>query len=233
MEAREILIANTRTQKRDKLTTDATTLGELKAAMSAANIPYDGLSFTEGITKTELLSDDTQLPHDVMYKGNVTNSLVILLTNTRKKIESGMGTRAEAYQMIYENELQQEIKEDFGRNFTQVPTSDLWMYLEDHGYILDEDEDEDEEEEEEDNTQEEDTPSEECNEECRSYNFRKSTLNMILIAGSCGAISFEDFKGLVEDLNDLLQKAESKHISMKVGDTSVTSDDVDDMIASL
>ena len=231
MEAREILIANTSTQKRDKLTTNATTLGELKAAMDAAGIPYGDLSFTEGITKTELLSDDTQLPHDVKYKGNITNSLVILLTNTKKKIESGMSSRAEAYQMIYENELQQEIKETFGRNFTQVPTYNLWEYLVSNGYILDEDEDE--EEEEEDNTQEKDTPSEECNEKCHSYDFRESTLKTILIAGSCGAISLEDVRGLVEDLNKFIQHAESKKISMKVGDSNITSDDIDNMIADL
>lgn len=126
---REILIANTKTQKRSKVTTSATTLGELKADLRAAGIDYHGMTFTEGISKTQLLDDATQLPQNVMYKGQPTNNLVILLTNTKKNIASGAMSRKEVYQAIKDNNLQDAVKEEFGRNFTQVPTSDLLVFL--------------------------------------------------------------------------------------------------------
>lgn len=126
---REILIANTKTQKRSKVTTSATTLGELKADLRAAGIDYNGMTFTEGISKTQLLDDATQLPQNVMYKGQPTNNLVILLTNTKKNIASGTMSRKEVYQAIKDNNLQDAVKEEFGRNFTQVSTSDLLVFL--------------------------------------------------------------------------------------------------------
>lgn len=126
---REILIANTKTQKRSKVTTSATTLGELKADLRAAGIDYNGMTFTEGISKTQLLDDATQLPQNVIYKGQPTNNLVILLTNTKKNIASGTMSRKEVYQAIKDNNLQEAVKEEFGRNFTQVPTSDLLVFL--------------------------------------------------------------------------------------------------------
>lgn len=126
---REILIANTKTQKRSKVTTSATTLGELKADLRAAGIDYNDMTFTEGISKTQLLDDATQLPQNVMYKGQPTNNLVILLTNTKKNIASGTMSRKEVYQAIKDNNLQEAVKEEFGRNFTQVPTSDLLVFL--------------------------------------------------------------------------------------------------------
>lgn len=130
MEVREILIANTRTQQRSKITTAAATLGELKAALTEAGIDYSDMTFTEGISKTQLLGDDTQLPQNVMYKGSPTNNLVILLTNTKKKIASGATmSRAEAYALVKKRGLQEDIKNHFGRNFTQVSTTDLEQFL--------------------------------------------------------------------------------------------------------
>lgn len=127
---REILIANTKTQKRSKITTSATTLGELKTDLRAAGIDFSGMTFTEGISKTQLLSDDTQLPQNVMYKGQPTNNLVILLTNTKKNIASGVLSRKEAYNLIKQNSLENAVKIEFGRNFTQVPTLDLIKLIE-------------------------------------------------------------------------------------------------------
>lgn len=153
MDIREILIANTKTQKRYKVNTDATTLGELKAALDAEGIDYAGMTFTEGISKTQLLSDDAQLPTNVMYKGEPTNNLVMLLTNTTKNISSGAMTRKEVYSIIRENELQDDLKGAFG-NWTIVSTEALEDFIRNNYDILDEnpevdnDEEEDEEEEE-------------------------------------------------------------------------------------
>lgn len=127
---REILIANTKTQKKSKITTSATTLGELKTDLRAAGIDFSNMTFTEGISKTQLLSDDTQLPQNVMYKGQPTNNLVILLTNTKKNIASGVLSRKEAYNLIKQNSLENAVKIEFGRNFTQVPTLDLIKFIE-------------------------------------------------------------------------------------------------------
>lgn len=135
MENREILVANTRTQRRDKVVTDATTLGELKSALTSAGIDFSGMTFTEGISKTQLLDDATQLPQNVMYKGNPTNNLVILLTNTKKNIASGAMSRQEAYAAIRANSLQEEVKRVFKRNFTQVPTEPLETFLAKHNAI--------------------------------------------------------------------------------------------------
>lgn len=127
---REILIANTKTQKRSKITTSATTLGELKNDLRAAGIDFSNMTFTEGISKTQLLSDDTQLPQNVMYKGQPTNNLVILLTNTKKNIASGAYTRQELYAILKQHGLQDAIKTEFGKNFTQVTTLDLTKFIE-------------------------------------------------------------------------------------------------------
>ncbi len=126
---REILIANTKTQKRSKITTSATTLGELKTDLRAAGIDFSGMTFTEGISKIQLLDDGTQLPQNVMYKGQPTNNLVILLTNTKKNISSGTLSRQEIKNIIKCNNLQEAIKNKFGRNYTQVSNKDLELFI--------------------------------------------------------------------------------------------------------
>lgn len=149
METRKILVANSKTQQRTELHSAATTLGELKAELTAAGIDYTGMTFTEGFSKTQLLTDDSLLPTNVTHRGQVTNDLVILLTNTAKKIASGMEdrSRAAAYSMINslddvdKEDIKEAIKEEFGRNYTQIPTNALWAFLDEY---FDEDNDEEE-----------------------------------------------------------------------------------------
>lgn len=135
METRTILVANTKTQQRYSVESSATTLGELKAQLTAQGIDYSGMSFMEGISKTALLADETPLPTNVMYKGAPTNNLVMLLTNTQKNIASGVdGTRKDAYTIIKaDTTLQNIIKETYGRNYTQVPTVELWYVIDQYG----------------------------------------------------------------------------------------------------
>lgn len=137
METRTILIANTKTQKRYSIQTSATTLGELQDQLDAQGIDYNGMSFTEGITKTQLADRSTVLPTNVMYKGAPTNNLVMLLTNTNKQIASGAcGTRKEAYAILKANPvIANDIKEELGRNYTQVSTDTLWEYIEDFDIV--------------------------------------------------------------------------------------------------
>lgn len=148
MDVREILVANTKTQKRYKVNTDATTLGELKAALDAEGIDYAGMTFTEGISKTQLTSDDSQLPTNVMYKGQPTNNLVMLLTNTTKNIASGAMSRKELYTIIRENSLSDDLKEEFG-NWTIITTEALEEFIRNNYDILDDNGEEVEDENEE------------------------------------------------------------------------------------
>ena len=125
MEARKITVVSTQTQRKSVITTGAETLAELKSALDEAGINYDGMTFYEGTSRTELKDNASILPKDVPYKGTTTNELVFMLTNTNKKIKSGNMSRAEAYAAIKANNLQDAVKSKFGKNFTQCSTEDL------------------------------------------------------------------------------------------------------------
>ena len=124
MEKRIITIVSTANSSKVELETEATTLGELKAAMRQADIAYDGMTFYEGLTKSELVDDASILPHDVVRNGQTTNNLVFMLTNTNKKIRSGYD-RLELYNIIKAKGLAEECKERLGKNFTVCKTSEL------------------------------------------------------------------------------------------------------------
>jgi len=224
MEAREIMVANTRTQKRIKLTTGAETLGELKAALTAEGIDYNGMSFTEGISKTILLEDSTPLPRNITYKGNVTNNLIILLTDTTKNIKSGAeGTRQEAYEAIREYNLEDAVKRTFGRNFTLVSTSALWNLITDY------EDDLDEQEGWEEDTEEEETPANKANSELVDALY-KAVKAMV----KAEVISYQEVFDLADLFTELAARTkEENNLTIKVGNTTITAEDVDQMMASL
>lgn len=125
MEARKITVIQTKNQKKSVIMSSATTLAELKSDLRDNNIDYDGMTFFEGTSKVELINDNSVLPHDVPYKGTVTNELVFMLTNTNKKIRSGAMSRAETYEAIKSNSLQAACVAKYGKNFTQCSTAAL------------------------------------------------------------------------------------------------------------
>ena len=126
MEARKITVVSTRNQKKSVIMSAATTLAELKADLRQNGIDYTGMTFYEGTSKVELKDDASVLPHDVPYKGQTTNELVFMLTNTNKKIKSGADmSRTDAYAAIKANGLQEECVKRFGKNFTMCKTADL------------------------------------------------------------------------------------------------------------
>lgn len=125
MEAREITIVETRNQRKSIIMSEAETLGELKIDLTTAGIDYKDMAFYEGVSKTELKSDESPLPRDLQYKGQTTNKLVFMLTNANKKIKSGSMQRATAYNKIKQYNLQEECIKRFGKNFTQCKTDDL------------------------------------------------------------------------------------------------------------
>ena len=130
MESRKITVFSTRTQSKHVIMSSASTLRELKNDLRSHGINYTDMSFLEGLTKTELKTDDSLLPHDVPYKGTTTNELVFMLTNTAKKIRSGAMSRSEAYAQIKKLNLQDTCKTKFGKNFTQCSTNDLISLIE-------------------------------------------------------------------------------------------------------
>lgn len=133
MEARNITIVSTQNQNKYVVNTDATTLRELKAALDAQNINYSGMTFYEGLSHTELLTDDSILPHDVPYKGSVTNELVFMLTVPNKKIRSGANlseAREALYSAIEELGLKDACISVYGKNFTQCKNSELMTLVE-------------------------------------------------------------------------------------------------------
>lgn len=153
MEKRDILIANSKDQSKYRVVTDAITLGQLIDAI-ANNIevykmvgdtwvsnpnPVDisGLDFTEGITKTKLLDRESLLPTNVQFKGQTTNNLVMLLTNTNKQIRSGAINNYPTDRKLFgtfikENNLGGSIKDTFGDNWTRVKTDDLIAFFKNH-----------------------------------------------------------------------------------------------------
>jgi hypothetical protein len=132
METRKITIVSTKTQKKYVVESNATTLGELKSVLNANNIDFSDMTFYEGLSKTELNHDDSILPHDIERNGQTTNELVFMLSNMNKKIESGAlsDVRAAVYHEIQDKNLQEAVKAQFGRNFTQVPTAALVEFVE-------------------------------------------------------------------------------------------------------
>lgn len=135
METRKITVIETRNSKKTIIETAATTLGELKRDFTEHGIDYSDMTFFEGLTKTELINNDSILPTNVMYKGEVTNNLTIMLTNTQKKIKSGALSettpRSVVYSHIQNMGLQTQCVTRFGRNYTQVPTASLIALIND------------------------------------------------------------------------------------------------------
>lgn len=135
MEARKITVVQTKNQKKSVIMSAATTLAELKSDLRANGIDYDGMTFFEGTSKVELKNDASVLPHEVPYKGTITNELVFMLTNTNKKIRSGAVamSRAEAYSAIKSMGLQDACVKKFGKNFTMCKTADLIALVHSNG----------------------------------------------------------------------------------------------------
>ena len=135
MQSRKITVVQTKNQKKSVIMSAATTLAELKSDLRANGIDYNGMTFFEGTSKVELKNDASVLPHDVPYKGTVTNELVFMLTNTNKKIKSGAATmsRAEAYSAIKSMGLQDACVKKFGKNFTMCKTTDLIALVQSNG----------------------------------------------------------------------------------------------------
>ena len=129
MEARAITIVNSKTQKKSVVMSTAETLEDLKSDLRAAEIDYEGMTFFEGTSKTEMRDDNSQLPKDVKYKGQITNNLAFMLSQPDKKISSGTLTRVECYAIIKQHNLGVGIKQKYNKNFTVCKTTELIDFI--------------------------------------------------------------------------------------------------------
>ena len=128
METRKITIISTKNHSTKVINSAATTLGELKTDLDNAGIGYTDCTFFEGLTKTELKNNDAILPHDVPYKGTITNNLVFMITNASKKIKSGSDRKSIIAEIKAKN-LTEVVKKTYGKNYTNCKTEDLEKIL--------------------------------------------------------------------------------------------------------
>ena len=128
METRKITIISTKNHSTKVINSAATTLGELKTDLNNAGIEYTDCTFFEGLTKTELKNNDAILPHDVPYKGTITNNLVFMITNASKKIKSGADRKSIIAEIKAKN-LTEVVKKTYGKNYTNCKTEDLEKIL--------------------------------------------------------------------------------------------------------
>lgn len=137
MEARKILFVLSNSSNQKSIMSEAETLGALKADMRREGINYDGMTFYEGRTRTELKDDASVLPVNVPVpaKGTnpatTTNDLVFMLTTANKKIKSGALSpeRKNALEEIKAKGLGAAVTAKFGKNATQCKTPDLLAFL--------------------------------------------------------------------------------------------------------
>lgn len=128
---RKIVVYSTKTQTKNVVETEVTTLGELKELLDQKGIDYTGMTFYEGISNTELLDDNSILPSNLPYKGKVTNDLVIQLTLPNKKIESGL-SRSDIYSQIKEYGLEEAVLRKYGNHYTRVSSENLITVIEEN-----------------------------------------------------------------------------------------------------
>lgn len=128
METRKITIISTKNHSTKVINSAATTLGELKTDLDNAGIGYTDCTFFEGLTKTELKNNNAILPHDVPYKGTITNNLVFMITNASKKIKSGIDRKSIIAEIKAKN-LTEVVKNTYGKNYTNCKTEDLEKIL--------------------------------------------------------------------------------------------------------
>ena len=128
---RKITVLVESTQSKVVFESEAATLGELKSELRERQVDYNSDSvFKEAMTKSILASDDSPLPSNIPWKGQITNDLVFMVTAPQKKIKSGAMDRKEAYDKVRELGLKDKIQMIEGKNFTQCATAILISYIE-------------------------------------------------------------------------------------------------------
>lgn len=127
---RKITVLVESTQSKHVLQSNATTLGELKDELRDKNISFNSDDvFKEGMSKTVLTTNESILPSNIPWRGEVTNDLIFMITAPQKKIKSGAMTRLEVYAEVKRLKLQDIISKKVGKNFTQCSTAVLLTFI--------------------------------------------------------------------------------------------------------
>ena len=110
---------------------EVSTLGELKSLLREKGIDYNNKEFVEGVTNTKLLSDDSQIPTNIPFKGQTTNDVFINILNKDTKIRSGIN-----YSELSRGDLLRaakpyatEIEATLGVNYTRAKSADIAKFL--------------------------------------------------------------------------------------------------------
>lgn len=132
MEARKITVLESTRNRKTVIMSSATTYGELKADLRAADISYEGMEAMVSPGKLILVDDNSVLPTNVPWKGSVTNDLVLMFTMPNKEIKSGVipADRSACYSIIKKTpSLKKAIVEKFCKNYTNVSTQELIDFI--------------------------------------------------------------------------------------------------------
>lgn len=119
MEPRKITLVQSNDVK--TITSEATTLGELKVDLDNNGISYPktNAQFVVGVVNQALIADDSVLPTQYKNKrGELTNNLVIMVTVTGKKFDSGYGeelTKIDLIKLFRDNGLIEDLTEKLGK----------------------------------------------------------------------------------------------------------------------
>ena len=127
---RTITVYNSVTQEKKVLrNVEADTLADLKHLFDQNGISYSDMDFMEGVSQTKLISDSSVLPHDIPFRGQVTNDLLIYMTLKDKKVRSGIDVdafdRRGLLIFIKDNGWADAINALFGENYTRISSAEL------------------------------------------------------------------------------------------------------------
>lgn len=90
-------------------------------------LSIDEGQFFEGTTHTDLSSNSQVLP--ALPESKKERGYVFFVSPAQNKIKNGAYSRKECYTLVKELDLQDAVKEEFGRNFTQVATDALNSFI--------------------------------------------------------------------------------------------------------
>ena len=83
---------------------------------------YQSLQLVFSRSKSILTSPESVLPTNIPWKGGITNELVFMISKAERKIKLGMKSRNEIVALIKSYGLLDEVKEETGKNYTNVST---------------------------------------------------------------------------------------------------------------
>lgn len=115
---------------------DVTYLKDLKELLTGKGVHIEPDDvFKEARSKSILTSDEAILPSNIPWRGEMTNDLTFMITVANKKIKSGGYDRKYLYKRIKELNLQDIIKKEEGKNFTQVASDILYHHIQAKEYL--------------------------------------------------------------------------------------------------